>query len=76
MSSPWGLENAQRVTAPPDQDSRLDRDPHHVGRPRRARAWIAVAIGVLVIAAFVAIVATGAGVNSNEPDDGYVVDTP
>lgn len=59
---------------PPDQEQRLRRDEHGLGRPRRARPWIAVAIAALVVGAFVVIVATGGGEDS--PSPGGSVDSP
>lgn len=67
MSAPYGWEQGERMRRlPPDQDQRLDRDPHGIGRPRRARPWIAVALGLLVIAVFLVLLASGGGENSDE----------
>ena len=77
MEAPYGYEDWERATRRvPDQASRLDRDTHRLGRPRRARPWIALAVGLLVIAALAAILTAGGGPNSNEAGDGYVVDSP
>lgn len=59
---------------PPDQDQRLRRHEHGLGRPRRARPWIVAAIAAFLVAAFVVIVATGGGEDS--PPGGVVVDSP
>ena len=60
-----GWENFERASRPsPDQEQRLDRDRHRLGKPRRARPWIAVAVGVAVVVAFVVLLATGGGDNN------------
>ena len=67
MSAPYGWEQGERMRRlPPDQDQRLDHDPHGLGRSRRARPWIAVAIGLVVLVAFVVLLASGGGDNSDE----------
>lgn len=76
MEAPYGYEEWDRAARrAPDQASRLDHDPHRLGRPRRARPWIAVAIGGVVVLAFVALMITGGGDNSESPP-GVVVEGP
>lgn len=66
MAEPFGWEDIERkLRAPPDQDQRLRGDAHGLGPHRRTRPWIVAAIGLLLVAVFVAIVAFGP---EGEPD--------
>lgn len=55
----------RRVRPLPDQDQRLPREAVTDRPGRRARPWIVVALGLLLVAVFVAIVAIG---SDEEPD--------
>jgi hypothetical protein len=50
----------------PDQDQRLERPSHDFERPRLMRPWVAVAVLVAVLAAFVLLVMLDSG-SSNNP---------
>lgn len=73
----FGGEELQRhARGVPDQGQRLDHDPHGVGRRRRSRPVIAVAVGAALVALFVVILAMGGGENSPSPGGGIVVEGP
>lgn len=62
MGAPFGWEDFERNRrGPPDQSQRLRPDDHGVGPHRRARAWIVVVVALVLVAAFVGIVASGGG---------------
>lgn len=65
MGAPFGWDDFQHKSrVPPDQDQRLRPDDHGIVPHRRARAWIVVALALLLVAAFVGIVASGGGEGS------------
>lgn len=59
----------------PDQEQRLERPSHDFDRPRMMRPWIAVAMLVVVLAAFVLLVTLDSGSSNNPapPLDGETI---
>jgi ferric-dicitrate binding protein FerR (iron transport regulator) len=60
-------ERMERFRRSPDTDQRLRSSEHPGRRHRRARPWIALAIGALVVVAFVWVLASDDGGGADEP---------
>jgi hypothetical protein len=69
--SEYEHHRVERYRHHPDTASRLHRDEHGNGRARRARPWIAAAVGVAIVAVFVALLLTdGEEVGEDSPPGG------